>query len=162
MYYCELRDFTEKDRNLIQRIFQDPNGWRSMGVNIEVVDDISGLPKSKKNFILSNTQGSLMNAMFPRTNLNGLSVTDRTSIPYKIFIRRENWTSLPSRSEYKTLNDYRIAIINHEVAHVLGYKHVSCKGPGYLSDVRQQPTLSLGGCKPTTSVVLYNDLKEWL
>lgn len=161
-YNCELIGFSKLDEQFIRRIFSMTDGWLGFGKNIQIVDSLDDLPKSSKNFSISKTSGSIMNNLFPDLKLNGLSVTDRTRVPYRVYIRKENWESLPSRSDYASLREYRVAIINHEVAHVFGYKHVSCKGEGMPSDVRQQPTLSLGGCRPTTKVVMYSELDEWL
>ena len=86
-----------------------------------------------------------------------LSVTMRSSRPYKIFINSNNWSRLPSKSDYNSipsgLESYRTALLSHEFAHALGHDHVGCRGQGYLSDVRQQPSLPLDGCRPTKKVI---------
>lgn len=84
------------------------------------------------------------------------------SKPIQIIILKENWEALPLHRgcEFKTLKNYRIALLNHELAHAVGYAHVNCPKPGLPADTRQQPTLSLGGCLPSTEVIFYPGLKE--
>jgi hypothetical protein len=85
-----------------------------------------------------------------------LSTTDRRSLPFKIYLNEDNWAKIPSTSDYKSLGAYRTALVSHEIAHALGHDHVSCRSKGAPSDVRQQPSLPLHGCKPTTKVVFHN------
>jgi len=85
----------------------------------------------------------------------GLSLTDRGKSPMHIHLHLENWLQIPKHlgSEFTNLRDYRIALISHEFAHVLGHDHVGCAAKGELADIRQQPSRSLGGCLPTTKIV---------
>ena len=87
----------------------------------------------------------------------GLSVTDRGVTPMQIHINADNWARVPVHlgSEYTSLRDYRIALLSHEFAHAFGHDHVSCACVGCESDVRQQPSRALGGCRPTTRVVFH-------
>ena len=85
-----------------------------------------------------------------------LSITDRGKNPIHVHLCGENWSRIPKHlgSEYTNLSDYRVALISHEFAHVLGHDHVHCACVGCEADVRQQPSRSLRGCKPTTKVIL--------
>ena len=85
-----------------------------------------------------------------------LSITDRGKNPIHVHLCGENWSRIPKHlgSDYTNLSDYRVALISHEFAHVLGHDHVHCACVGCEADVRQQPSRSLRGCKPTTRVIL--------
>jgi hypothetical protein len=105
--------------------------------------------------IVHLTPHAQMRKLYPQVANVQLSVTDRGKSPVQIHINGENWNRIPTHlgSEYKKLHDYRVALLSHEFAHAYGHDHVSCACVGCISDVRQQPSRALGGCKPTTKVV---------
>jgi hypothetical protein len=82
--------------------------------------------------------------------------------PIQVVFLKENWDSLPKHKgcEFKCLESYQLALINHELAHVAGFGHVDCPKIGYPADVRQQPSVGLRGCVPTTEVILYPISKQ--
>lgn len=45
-------------------------------------------------------------------------------------------------------DSYRTMVVNHEVGHVLGLGHQTCKAPGSPSSVMAQQTIDLKGCTP--------------
>jgi hypothetical protein len=47
-----------------------------------------------------------------------------------------------------TLDEYRAAVINHEVGHFLGFDHMNCPGPGKPGPIMQTQTIDLQGCVP--------------
>ena len=97
-----------------------------------------------------------MKKIYPQVAKSQLSVTDRGVYPMQIHINAENFNKIPKHlgSEYTSLDMYRIALLSHEFAHAFGHDHVSCACVGCLSDVRQQPSRGLGGCLPTTQVII--------
>jgi hypothetical protein len=161
-WVCTVHNFTNNEIKFIQAVFNDTNGWLLHGKQIQIVDnfDSSSIMTGKK-FKIHKFFDKEMAKKFPEVHLLGLSVTDRRNNITQVYIHGENWNQLPPESDYTVLREYRIALINHEVAHVFGYNHVSCQTVGLPSDVRQQPSLSLGGCTPTTSVILNKESKEW-
>ena len=58
---------------------------------------------------------------------SGLSLTWRNT-PIEIHIHEDNWNTLPVHhgTDFTDLDEYRVAILNHEFAHALGHDHVSC------------------------------------
>ena len=53
-----------------------------------------------------------IDSLFKSNDLVGLSVCDRTdSQNIKIYLRKENWDSIPKVSGYKSLQQYRIYLI---------------------------------------------------
>ena len=115
---------------------------------------ISVSRSSKPEWLIFKTDRKTMRKLYPEVERASLSVTDRRAKEVHLF--QENWDAIPVHlgSEYTNLHDYRVALISHEIAHTLGHDHVTCACVGCVSDVRQQPSRGLGGCKPTTRVVL--------
>jgi hypothetical protein len=108
----------------------------------------------KPDVIVHLTDHKKMKKLYPQVASSELSVTDRGVKPMQIHINAENWDTIPKHlgSEYKSRDQYRIALLSHEFAHAFGHDHVSCACVGCVSDVRQQPSRNLGGCLPTTKV----------
>ena len=46
------------------------------------------------------------------------------------------------------LAGYHTMVINHEMGHRLGFKHMLCPSPGTLAPVMMQETINIGGCLP--------------
>lgn len=111
--------------------------------------------ESKADVIVFKTEVEDMRRWYPQAAKSGLSVTDRGIDPIEIHINAANWNRIPHHlgSEYKSLTEYQVALLSHEFAHAFGHDHVSCACVGCESDVRQQPSRGLKGCKPTTKVI---------
>jgi hypothetical protein len=46
------------------------------------------------------------------------------------------------------LDGYHTMVINHEMGHLLGFKHMKCPGAGQPAPVMQQETIDIAGCTP--------------
>ncbi|MEJ3748342.1 DUF3152 domain-containing protein [Actinomycetes bacterium KLBMP 9797] len=65
----------------------------------------------------------------------------------KVMINLKRWLlGIPSYNG--DVDMYRHLVVNHEVGHFLGHKHVSCPGPGRPAPVMQTQIFGLGGCVP--------------
>lgn len=151
---CIPHGFVADELAFIQRVFDAKDGWRSQGKQAVLNS------KAKKLFSLTKTPDAVMQMLFPQTHLRGLSVTDSRKWPAAVYIHAGNWSKIPAGSEYTDLQEYRAALVNHELAHVFGHGHVTCPCTGCLSDVRQQPSKPLQGCLPHSSVKVYANQSE--
>jgi hypothetical protein len=124
--------------------------YATAGIKIEFV-------QTGEDVVVYKTSAKKMKALYPELG-DSLSLTDRNTSPYTIHLCQENWNKVPKHlgSEYTDQESYRIALISHELAHALGHDHVHCACVGCPSDVRQQPSRGLRGCKPTT-LVIFNE-----
>jgi hypothetical protein len=147
-YSLHPQHFTEKELDLFK---ESELAYKRIGHSVKQVS------KGDEDVIVHLTPDKDLRKLYPTLkHTTKLSLTDRGKTPMHIHLHLDNWLGIPksSGSEYKSLRDYRIALINHEFSHVLGHDHVSCAGYGEESDVRQQPSRALGGCLPTTRVIL--------
>lgn len=110
----------------------------------------------KPTCIVFKTSSSTLEKLYPpKIAKSKLSITDRSKNPIHVHLCEENWDRIPKHlgSEYTDLDAYRVALISHEFAHVLGHDHVHCACVGCEADVRQQPSRDLKGCVPTTKII---------
>lgn len=142
------------NREFAFHFLKSQKSFKDAGINIKFIREEENEKKEYDAIVYKKTHDE-MKSIYPRAALAGLSVTDRSKSPNIIYLNYENWNKIPKNigSEYKSLDDYRIALISHETAHVLGHDHVHCACVGCESDVRQQPSRELHGCKPTTKVI---------
>ncbi|MFK3981025.1 DUF3152 domain-containing protein [Micromonospora sp. NPDC050397] len=47
-----------------------------------------------------------------------------------------------------TIPEYHDGVINHEIGHALGFRHMGCGGKGKLAPAMMQQTVALDGCLP--------------
>jgi hypothetical protein len=111
-------------------------------------------PSDDYDVLVHLTTHKEMKRLYPSVANAQLSVTDRGKDPMQIHINAENWERVPTHlgSDFKSLDEYRTALLSHEFAHAFGHDHVTCACVGCPWDVRQQPSRSLGGCKPNNKV----------
>lgn len=147
-YSLYPKHFTESEQNLFK---ESELAYDRIGHRVRQV------PRGQEDVIVHLTTDNELRKLYPLLkHTTKLSLTDRGKSPMHIHLHLDNWLGVPrtSGSEYGTLRDYRLALINHEFSHVFGHDHVSCAAPGEECDVRQQPSRALGGCLPTTRVII--------
>ena len=136
------KGFTEQELNNIQQTLDHEKSWDAsfQYVNASVQPDI----------IIYKLARKAIDKIFHKyPHLHGLSVTDRSSRPIKIYFQEENWNKVPAKSGYgNDLASYRTYLILHEFGHALGHDHVKCPGNNMPSPVMMQQTKGTGECYP--------------
>ena len=64
----------------------------------------------------------------------------------RAMINLERWKN--GATDFKSLDNYRRYVINHEVGHGLGFGHQSCPSAGALAPLMMQQTKTTGACRP--------------
>ncbi len=64
----------------------------------------------------------------------------------KVVLNGKRWV-LGADAYGSDLKNYRRYLVNHEVGHYLGYRHVQCPGKGRSAPVMMQQTKGLAGCR---------------
>jgi len=106
----------------------DSRGWGSMGVIFKEIGSIAKPcvtvffktnKELKKIFETVDTE-------FFKTQLEGLSVTDRTDpSDIKLYINVQNWNYPPPNGIVRELQLYREYLTQHELGHAIGKDHPS-------------------------------------
>lgn len=124
-------------RQQAQETYDDPRGWRAMGVRFKRVG-------SGGDFTLWLSQASTV-----PTFSSACSSTYSCRVGRNVVINETRWKRATSVWDAKkgSLRDYRHMVINHETGHWLGRGHVRCGGKGQLAPVMQQQSKGLGGCR---------------
>jgi hypothetical protein len=154
-----LRNFSADDAKVFKMAEKE---WEKQAVLFVRVDE----DKYNPDVVVFKSTAADIKAKYAHKNAkihrSGLSLTDRTTRPIQVHLHKDNWDSLPvaKGTDFKTIAAYRQALVQHELAHALGYMHVQCPCVGCPMDIRQQPSRNLGGCLPTTDVILYKDAKN--
>ncbi len=122
----------------VDTILADPRGWTATdGVSFQRVEGDSA------SFTVTLATPATTDQICLPLRTNGI-FSCREGNRAVINLRRwmEGTTDLPLPVE-----EYRAAVINHEVGHVLGKGHVGCGGPGLAAPVMMQQSKGLAGCR---------------
>lgn len=136
-FHKNLKIAKESCVQKIISVLNDSRGWKKSGYSLKYYKDIL-IP----DFVIVFTSSKWI-ANY--CNLPGLSCTDLRK--NEIYINLDNWRN-GSKNSGLNLNDYRTYVINHEVGHILGKKHVVCSIEGAKVPVMMQQTLGIGKCSP--------------
>ena len=124
-------------KKLAQETYDDPRGWRAMGVRFKRVS-------SGGDFTLVLSQASKVPSFS-----SACSSTYSCRVGRNVIINETRWQqATPTWDDKKgSLRDYRHMVINHETGHWLGRGHARCGGKGQLAPVMQQQSKGLAGCR---------------
>ncbi|WP_157432610.1 DUF3152 domain-containing protein [Aeromicrobium sp. Root472D3] len=123
-------------KRLAQETYDDPRGWRAMGVRFKRVS-------SGGDFTLWLSQASKVPSFS-----SACSTTYSCRVGRNVVINETRWQrATPAWDDRDgTLRDYRHMVVNHETGHWFGRGHVSCGGKGQKAPVMQQQSKGLKGC----------------
>jgi len=123
-------------KRLAQETYDDPRGWRAMGVRFKRVS-------SGGDFTLVLSQASKVPSFS-----SGCSSTYSCRVGRNVIINETRWQqATPAWDDHDgSLRDYRHLVVNHETGHWFGRGHVGCGGKGQAAPVMQQQSKGLGGC----------------
>jgi hypothetical protein len=120
----------------IGRVLEDPRGWRRAGYSFRLVDEYADL----EIVLASPTLTDRLCA--PLLTLGRYSCAQRG----RAVLNFARWKA--GAPAYRSLDRYRIYMINHEVGHLLGRVHAYCSTAGALSPVMVQQTKGVAPCRP--------------
>jgi hypothetical protein len=124
-------------KRLAQQTYDDPRGWRAMGVRFKRVS-------SGGDFTLVLSQASKVPSFS-----SACSTTYSCRVGRNVIINETRWQHATPTWDAKggSLRDYRHMVVNHETGHWFGRGHARCGGKGQLAPVMQQQSKGLAGCK---------------
>lgn len=124
-------------RRQAQETYDDPRGWRAMGVRFKRVS-------SGGDFTLWLSQASKV-----PTFSSACSSTYSCRVGRNVVINETRWRRATPTWDAKrgSLRDYRHMVVNHETGHWFGRGHAGCGGKGQLAPVMQQQSKGLQGCR---------------
>ncbi len=139
----------------VDGIIADPQGWIASGTT-PVTDPAQNMTNASWSF--QRVSGSSYSVRIRLASPNttdalcgsvGLQTGGVYSCRYgtNVIINLRRWlTGAPGFA--MSLTGYHTMVINHEMGHRLGFKHMLCPGAGQLAPVMQQETINLAGCRP--------------
>ena len=124
-------------KRLAQQTYDDPRGWRAMGVRFKRVS-------SGGDFTLVLSQASKVPSFS-----SACSSVYSCRVGRNVIINETRWQNATPvwDDENGSLRDYRHMVVNHETGHWFGRGHARCGGKGQLAPVMQQQSKGLGACR---------------
>lgn len=121
----------------IRSVLSDKRGWKALGYTFLYRDD-----NCSCDFVINFASNQYITQL---CNFSGLSCANMNKL--EIYINIDRWRHGSSLSKLN-LDNYRTYVINHEVGHILGRLHTTCKGTNNKVPVMVQQTLGIGDCRP--------------
>lgn len=115
----------------------DPRGWMQAGIGFKQVD-------SGGDFVLYLSAAEKMPSFGSPCHISWSCRSGRN-----VVINQDRWlnSSAAWKKSGESLRNYRHMVVNHEVGHWLGFKHVTCLSADSPAPIMQQQSISLRGCK---------------
>jgi hypothetical protein len=135
-----LRQNPAQFARAVDRILADPRGWTAGGKwSFRRVD--SGAYDFVVRLAAPGTVDKLCGA-------GGLDTDGEVncSVGKQVVVNLRRWLLLTTFYRGRPAH-YHALVINHEVGHRLGFKHMTCPGKGRLAPVMQQQIFGLKGCR---------------
>jgi len=131
----ESKDFAD----LVMIYLNDPNGWVKKGYTFTQV--------SSKEDVLIHL--STPQTVKKQCGISGLSCAEMGG--KQMYLNSKRWFEGAPKSKLNLVN-YRQYLVSHEMGHILGYDHETCKGPGHPAPIMMQQTKGIRQCFPNTAV----------
>ena len=126
----DAKDFFKK----VQEVLADPKGWKQFGYNFNVVCEPY---ESDIKIYLTCPDNMRKLSSNETTELNLCDMKNRI-----VYVHADRWLNRNTQFNKSgmSLEDYRTYVINHEVGHALGCKHLdTCLLDGRSPVMKQQP-----------------------
>jgi hypothetical protein len=118
-----------------------PDGWSQQGYFFEPVERDGDIKIS-----LSSTE--TIEKECP--GIRGLSCAELGG--RRVYLNATKWFHGAPKSQL-VLEDYRQYMVSHEIGHILGHDHQTCRCSGCRAPIMMQQTLGLHECTPNTNVM---------
>ncbi|WP_254705791.1 DUF3152 domain-containing protein [Streptomyces vilmorinianum] len=133
----------------VQKTLNDERSWAGKGeMTFERIS--SGEPEFVITLASPGTTGTWCAKSGLDTTIDNVSCDSASTS--RVMINAFRWAQGSETFGDKAMFAYRQMLINHEVGHRLGHRHVSCRTPGALAPVMQQQTKTLEidgiACRP--------------
>jgi hypothetical protein len=125
---------------LIRIYLNDPHGWATHGYWFE--------PVATKETVLIrvSSPATITRVCGLPGNLSCAELGGK-----HMYLNADRWTHGASASKLP-LVDYRQYMVSHEIGHILGHNHTTCKCKDCPAPIMMQQTKGIGNCRPNTKV----------
>lgn len=140
---------------VVDAVLADPRGW-TRSAAAPITDAAQKLDNASWSFQRIGGDGYSVRILLATPNTTdkmcgsvGLDTAGVYSCRYgnTILINLRRWLNGAPGFPI-SLDGYHTMVVNHEMGHRLGFKHMTCPGAGLPAPIMQQATIALAGCVP--------------
>lgn len=121
---------------VVEAVLSDPRGWSQAGFSLVRRDDAP--------FVVILAEGPEVDALCLPYDTYGQYSCQNGPV---VALNADRWRHATPQWT-GDLHAYRVMLVNHEVGHLLGQRHVRCPAPGEPAPVMAQQSTELRGCLP--------------